>query len=64
MSLLSPRFLALPLIALTVILSLPRPSADAQVAAARPTVMKAVTCGSAQAPASCIIAASTNSVVR
>ena len=66
MFLLSPRFLALQLIALTVIVMLPsQPDAsNGQSAAPRMTVVKAVTCAAPNAAPSCVIAASNNSVVR
>jgi hypothetical protein len=67
MSLLSPRFLVLPLIALAVIVMLPRqPDASTAqaVAAPRGMVVKAATCAAPNAHASCIVAASSNSVVR
>ena len=67
MFLLSPRFLALPLIALTVIVMLPRqPDASQAVAvsASRSMVVKAVTCAAPNAAPSCVVATSNNSVVR
>ena len=65
MFLLSPRFFALPLIALAIIMMLPRqPELSAANAAPRTMVVKAVTCVGPNASASCMLADSNNSVVR
>jgi hypothetical protein len=61
MTLLTPRFFVLPLIALAVILSLPR-NANTQ-AVSRTAVVKTMTCAPAASTA-CVAAAPSRSIVR
>jgi hypothetical protein len=56
----SPRFLALPLVALAIIVSLPR---SADTSTSRTTIAKAMTCAPS-ASTSCIAAAPSRTIVR
>jgi hypothetical protein len=61
------KFLALPLVALAVIVALPKPRAEAPRPAARDVVVAAKTmadCLKAHAPAHCLVAADQSSVIR